>query len=316
MFSESCIKDVNKKLITRANELYYDNKGGDYEDDHDEIFLLESARWKKISNLIFNSWAKKSNRVIVDFGCGTGFVPLSIMSDLNRDDYIYCIDVSSKMLSECEKNLKKAGVCFKRSFLKIDGSNCSIKDEIADVVTVNSVLHHVSDPAMFLKEISRITKKGGYFIIGHESNEAFQNNKILWTIYRIFYYIYNPAAFLDPIKRRGWIKNISKKIKNEDLTTSKVNKALLSEGLIEKPFSEHQLNMLVEINSVKGFFIEDIKKMLPLFKLKYVESYNHLWWIYIKHSRNPFISGINLLLKIVYPNHGKTLTLIFEKIKL
>jgi len=304
---------MNKKLIARANELYYDLMNGDYEEDHREILLLTLSRLKKISDSLFNHWIKKNNRVVVDIGSGTGFVPLSIASDLNENDFVICTDIYEGMLKKEQENLESAGVKFKRTFLKSDGINYPVADEVADVVMANSMLHHVSDPEAFFKEVSRIAKKGGYFVLSHEPNAKFQNNKVLWTIYRILYLLYNPRALFESLNRRGWLKTKITEIKNQNEAISEINQILIKEGFISSPLSEHKLNMLVEINSIKGFFIEDIKKMLPLFKLIQIETYNHLWWIYINHHRNPFIRAIDAILKIIYPYDGKSMILVFQK---
>jgi hypothetical protein len=169
---------------------------------------------------------------------------------------------------------------------------------------------------IFFKEADRVLKRGGVVMIGHESNAAFQENKVLWTLYRFIYFLYHPAALRENIKARlGMKAKKTHTVSEKDMEITKyLNDTLIKEGLLSKPLSKHQLDLLVEIHSNEGFRIPEITNGLPNFEPLYIETYNHLWWLYMDHYKNPIIVLLNWILAFVYPREGKTMILAYKKI--
>ncbi|MHA1788791.1 MAG: methyltransferase domain-containing protein [Candidatus Helarchaeota archaeon] len=54
-----------------------------------------------------------------------------------------------------------------------------------EVITLNSVLHHIPDVDKFLSEVEELLVKDGLLIIAHEPNKLFYTNLILREIYRV-----------------------------------------------------------------------------------------------------------------------------------
>jgi hypothetical protein len=84
---------------------------------------------------------------------------------------------------------------------------------------------------------------------------------------------------------------------------------------LSAPLSKHQLDLLVEFHSTDGFKIDNISGGLPNFELFYKETYNHLWWIYLDHYKNPIIAFLNAVFAFVYPSDGKTMLLAYRKVR-
>ena len=106
------------------------------------------------------------------------------------------------------------------------------------------------------------------------------------------------------------------KISAEEQAVAKyLNESLMNEGLISSPLSKHQLDLLFEIHSVEGFDIAAISRELGKFELRYVETYNHLWWIYLDHYKNPILALMNFILGKIYPRDGKTMLLMYRKVR-
>ncbi|MDO8430310.1 MAG: hypothetical protein Q7S73_03010 [bacterium] len=89
----------------------------------------------------------------------------------------------------------------------------------------------------------------------------------------------------------------------------------MSEGLIKEKFSKLKIDSIVEYYVHRGFDIDDINKSLN-YKLLYIETYNHLWWVMNKHYKNPLIIFLNKILGILYPLDGKNMFLVLEKPKI
>jgi len=305
------------KLVVRANELHFNLTGKDYEHSTDEILILEPPRWKSmIEKLIPVMPVKK--RTILDVGSGNGFVATVLCPHLSEKDEFICLDVSSKMLDECRLNLNNKGFNCKLAYRQYDGTRLPFENESIDIITLNSVLHHIFNHDIFLKEAGRALKKGGYLIIGHEANSKFYKNKVVWTLYRILYLLFHPASIKDVLRRRGFIKNGNNSISEKhDKVTDKINDILLSEGLIEERLSEFKINKIIEYHSINGFDVDEIRDCLNVignsFQLVYFKTYNHLYWIFMEHYKNPLIFGLDKILGYLYPKDGKTMLLVFRK---
>ena len=102
----------------------------------------------------------QQNDSMADIGCGTGLFTFQAAKMGGKNAKIYAIDISDIMLSEISKRVQSDG--FKNIVpLKSDEYDFKLKDESVDFVLMCTVLHEVDDKARFLKEASRICRKGG-----------------------------------------------------------------------------------------------------------------------------------------------------------
>lgn len=300
------------KLVLRANELYFALAEEDYDFSHKEILILEMPRWKRIIKYFLKDFLNKE--IILDVGCGTGFVATVFCPYLTKNSKFICLDISQSMLGQCKSNLKDKNFQCELIYEIYSGLHLPFADNSIDILTLNSVLHHILSTEPFLKEINRVLRKGGYLLIGHESNERFYKNRVIWTIYRILYVLYNPSSIRNILQRRGFsVFGGNSMPKEQDKVTEKINEVLLSEGLISEKLSKFEINKIIEIHSIRGFDMLDLNSKLKGFKLIYFETYNHLYWIFMKHYKNLFIRALNDILGFLYPRDGKTMFLIFKK---
>ncbi len=78
--------------------------------------------------------------------------------------HAYGIDVTDEMLIKARKSAAKLGVK-NATFLRADFEAINLPDESVDWVTSNCALNHASDKARVWREIARILKRGGRFIV-------------------------------------------------------------------------------------------------------------------------------------------------------
>ncbi len=101
-----------------------------------------------------------SSDTIVDLGCGTGdLLPLLKSKSL----HVIGVEKSVKMLEEARKHyeLERDGIDIRIGELE----HLPLRDEEADIAVTNLVLHHLSEPKKAIKEVHRILKSNGGFII-------------------------------------------------------------------------------------------------------------------------------------------------------
>lgn len=311
----------SEKLVQRINELCYDFFDEGYEAAHPEIFKCEKERWERIAKLFVKSINPK---VIVDIGTGTGFVPLTIAKLAGKADTFICTDISEGILSVAKRNICKQNFNCSFKFIKIESRvpfQLPLETASIDLITVNSVLHHIKDTTVFLNEIDRILKRGGLLFIAHEPNKYFNENQFL----HFNYVLLNSLSFSN-IKKYAFrffnkIRIIKKayylffpkrkKIAEEyEKAIDKINQVLLNESLIQKPLLSEEVVRAVEIKELEGFKPD---LFLKGHELLHYETYDHLSWVFTRHNNNPVIKRYDSFLRRRYPKSGSLFFLVLKK---
>lgn len=108
---------------------------------------------RKFLQIILDKYVPLRNIKILDVGCGTGAV-LDFLKD--RGFIVEGVDNNEEALKYCRnKNL---------SVTLGSAEKMEYPDETFDLVLALDVLEHLSDPALAVKEVFRVLKKGGLFI--------------------------------------------------------------------------------------------------------------------------------------------------------
>ncbi|MGQ9680890.1 MAG: methyltransferase domain-containing protein [Candidatus Bathyarchaeia archaeon] len=127
----------------------------------EEVIRLE-AQAKAFGRLLekeFEIVGLKSGMKVLDAGCGTGAVARRMAAKVSPGE-IYGIDIDSLFISEARKLAVNEGI----SNVKFDlGDVDDLKhdDGVFDVSYCRLVLMHIKDPVKTVKELKRVTKKGG-----------------------------------------------------------------------------------------------------------------------------------------------------------
>jgi ubiquinone/menaquinone biosynthesis C-methylase UbiE len=314
----------SEQLVQRVNELYHDQINEDYDDSHPEILKQEESRWKEN----FSSVSKIDKPIeILDFGTGTGFIPVTIGEYLDENVKFTCADISQNMLNEARQNISSKNIKGQFEFKKIEPSipfNLPFENNSFDVVMMNSVLHHIKETEHFLSEISRICRPGGKIIIAHEPNQRYMQNDFLSAKYHFFHFFIRPnweiAAFL---KKTGLLKimqqlvyilvpSVKNKIKNKEGITEKINEVILAEKLHPSKLSKEEITMITDISAFEGFNPYALHKNLsPVI----VDTYNHLFRVSIIKAGNKNWKNYEKVVKEKFPKDGATFFGVYKNSK-
>lgn len=112
-------------------------------------------------------WPKGKINQAVDLGCGAGEFSQNIRQSVNN---LTCVDFSKKYVDQ----LNRIGIKSIRSDLN---QVLKLKKHHFDLAVSLEVIEHLIDHELFLKEVYRILKPGGYFIISTPN--------IAWWGYRL-----------------------------------------------------------------------------------------------------------------------------------
>lgn len=103
-------------------------------------------------------------QVCVDLGSGRGTDVLRLAEKVAPDGHAYGIDITEAMLDKARRTAEKTGI-LNASFLHADLEALPLPDSSVDWVTSNCVLNHAHDKSKVWREIARILRPGGRFVV-------------------------------------------------------------------------------------------------------------------------------------------------------
>jgi ubiquinone/menaquinone biosynthesis C-methylase UbiE len=223
----------------------------------------------------------------MDVGCGTGFIAERIAPVLTGEDVFVCADLSQAMLDACRRTLGEERFACRFEFVKVDGQTLGQPDGSCDVVTMNSVLHHLPDPGATMGEVGRILKPGGCFVVAHEPNRRFYASPAMRIRARLLGMVASPKQTVGATLRQlGLMSLVHRIVKRRHHTAvlNEVNQRLLDANAIERPLTQDELTAIVDVQSPtaggwhpdRGIDIEGLAAQhLPNFDCRLV-TYDHL----------------------------------------
>lgn len=106
----------------------------------------------------------KAGEICVDLGSGRGTDVLRMAEKAGADGFAYGLDISDGMLETARENATKFGVSNVR-FIRSELEKLDLPDQTADLVISNCTINHAADKTSVWKEIHRILKNGGRFVV-------------------------------------------------------------------------------------------------------------------------------------------------------
>ncbi len=136
----------------RSNMRHYDQQAAIY----DVQYLGEQNA--KIEDVL-SSIELKPNELVLDLGCGTGFLFQHINKTIRL---LVGLDISSKALREAKKRTKNLS---NTELIRADADNTPFPDHIFDRVFAITLLQNMPDPMKTISEMKRIGKPQSTFVI-------------------------------------------------------------------------------------------------------------------------------------------------------
>jgi len=138
-------------------KIFFDKFSKQYEAQNRYRYLF----YKRTVNNVIRQ-INRQESTILDLGTGNGEVAIRVALKFPRSS-VLGIDVSSGMINEAEKKVRKIGVKNVR-FTVLPMEN--LKMERADFVVSNLAFHHVKNKLSVMKRVYRILPRKGKVIIG------------------------------------------------------------------------------------------------------------------------------------------------------
>ena len=191
------------------------------------------------------------------------------------------------------------------------------KNKSVDVITINSMLHHVKDTPQFLHEVDRVLRPNGQIIIAHEPHADFHTHFLLKNQARLWQICLCPRQTITRIARKLKLMPVLEslyytfskpKVNNKNIA-QKVSAILIQEGTIATPITPSEIKKITDIQ-IAGFKPEAI---LPQYTLCLLETYNHLSDDIAKRYNNHFILSYERLLERLFPTSGNQFLMVKQK---
>ncbi len=304
-------------LSRRVNELFHDREGAAYDTVHPEIFERERRRWEEVCRL-FVSGADQP-LVSLDIGCGTGFVGMHLLQYLPIGSTLTCADISKEMLAVCKEKLTPCAQGKTLRFLKMQTEVLDLPDNSVDLVTMNSVLHHMPAYKKLLTEIERVLKPEGIVCIGHEPCSIFFTNSFLRVQAQCLHQLTWKRMAARCLRWCGLYGKVVQSTATKNSMVDAINAVLIQEQRIEHPLTAGDISMLVDIHSPTAGGMRTDEGFNPLTLLNawngpstilFLQTYNHL----LKMSDKGTVRrAYGKVLRYFFPLSGSTFFLVARK---
>ncbi len=115
----------------------------------------------------------RSGQRVLDVGAGTGVLLPFIIEKIGPEGQVIAIDYAEKMIEQLRTIHRLPD---NADALVMDIHSTSFEDEHFDRIIANACYPHFDDKASALKEIRRLLKPGGLFVLSHPTGRAHVND--------------------------------------------------------------------------------------------------------------------------------------------
>jgi demethylmenaquinone methyltransferase/2-methoxy-6-polyprenyl-1,4-benzoquinol methylase len=165
----------------RQVEQMFDNISTHYDGLNRVIsFGIDQSWRKKVINMVSNTKPEK----VMDVATGTGDLAIAMAKTSAKE--IIGIDISNGMLDIGRKKIKAKALSEKIEMVQADSENLPYKDNTFDAITVAFGVRNFENLDKGLKEIFRVLKPGGIFVVLETSNPTKFPFKQGYTFYNKF----------------------------------------------------------------------------------------------------------------------------------
>jgi ubiquinone/menaquinone biosynthesis C-methylase UbiE len=270
-----------KEFYWSVNIAYHRAEAAVYDEKHEHMFSTLQLIWKRLLSNLPNNPKKL---VFLDVGAGTGLVGHFLNLYIpDRVEKYYALDPSQAMLDRCRG--KSESWVFPSDF--VHGDLSSFNNEILiNVVTVNSVLHHIVELQVFFSQVQDILDKGGLLLTAQDPRQEAINDEIYLKRINENTPKYQASKLL---KFRqcivGMIRKFKKKPYPQPVIVQSVCNELLENGIITKPIDKESIYSVTDFHVHrptygigKGIARNDLISWLTNCELLDYFSYQFLGW--------------------------------------
>jgi len=291
-------------FVQAVNLVYHELEANCYDREHEQIWMQGTGIWKKLLDSSIVSDLPVHDIEILDFGSGTGFAAVQLINNLGcaRVKSVTIVEPSDRMAKICIDRLGEIGISAVRL--------ASIPDNgyMYDVVSVNSVLHHVPSPVAVISKLGRFVRANGFCIVAQEPNALFHSSFIGGVNIRARSFLANSRRTLAKSEPSLRMQAVSKELVRRDITPVAMKPSdigFVVDFWVPRPSSpERSMEKL-------GFTVENINEALGAgFITRRAFTYDFLGKPRVKLPG--YIRFIDDLARFIAPQSGQQLAAVFQ----
>ena len=214
--------------VKKANIQYYNKIASFYEEEPEQAELQNNFNQRRIQKIIKRLSEKTEANYFLDIGCGTGNL-LKFGQKYFKNTV--GIDVSLNML----KIAKERGY----SVIQADAAHLPFKSGVFDVISTFSVLHHLYDYSLLIKEATRTLKPGGFLYTDWDPQKRpkIDENKISWQIFKFIRNLYkktkpSPEKKYSNVQKLAEYHNLYKQGEERGISFDQLKEILIKNNFI------------------------------------------------------------------------------------
>ncbi len=100
----------------------------------------------------------------MDVGTGTALIPLELCRQSNAF-HILGVDMADEMLKVGQRNVDRSGLNSAIELQLSDAKSLPFDDASFELVTSNSIIHHIPQPRQVFDEMTRVLRPGGLLFV-------------------------------------------------------------------------------------------------------------------------------------------------------
>jgi len=152
-----------KEFYWAVNDALHAAEAAIYDDRHSSMFVEERYVWERLFSYLPDT---PKQLQFLDVGCGTGLVGhFASLHCSERVNHMTLLDPSASMLDRIRERASQWPFETTIQHGDIDALN---SQPLYDVVTINSVLHHVVELDAFVNKVQGLIKPGGLLLTGQD----------------------------------------------------------------------------------------------------------------------------------------------------
>ena len=152
------------------------------------VTLGQDRRWRRLAA---SACLSGNSQRVLDLGCGTGDLAISIARLAEKDIEITGLDYSLPMLERARRKAERTGVNNKVIFIQGDAAHLPFPDAHFDVVAISFAFRNLTykNPLgpFSLAEVLRVLKPGGRYVIVESSQPENRFIRSLFHLYLRFF---------------------------------------------------------------------------------------------------------------------------------
>ena len=152
---------AHRAALSKKNYHKLTGFDGDWRDTwwNDEFLAMMAAQWQfdQVENLL-------------DVGCGVGHWGQRLMRHLGNETMLYGIDPEEAWVEGAQERANSLGLKDRSSYQVATAESLPWPDNTLDMVTCQTLLIHVPDLQNAIREMTRVLRPGGLFLVAEPNN--------------------------------------------------------------------------------------------------------------------------------------------------